>query len=248
MCDALLYFKQLRLLPGELFANVGASVEVPLVLVKGAHMKRKALQWQKLAISAAAAALMSTVVCAGDNESLDSNKAPSSERIASVEAHTVDATDGRVKAQESVNALSKDIQDLKQSVIHLNKNLRVLEEDLLFPANTQVTVFLSMDVGKFFTLDSVKLEVDGKVVASHTYTDKELVALAKGGIHRLHMENLSVGEHRLSAFFTGVGPNGREYKRGTTMKITKEKGPKYVELKITDSTLKLQPEFTVAQW
>lgn len=211
-------------------------------------MKCNAMQWKKRAIAAAAAALMSTSVYAGDDESVVSNKTPSSDQIGSVEAHAVDAADGRVKAQESVNALSKDIQDLKQSVISLNKNLRVLEEDLLFPANTQVTVFLSMDVGKFFTLDSVKLEVDGKVVASHTYTDKELVALAKGGIHRLHMENLSVGEHRVSAFFTGVGPNGREYKRGTTMKISKEKGPKYVELKITDSTLKLQPEFTVAQW
>jgi hypothetical protein len=45
-----------------------------------------------------------------------------------------------------------------------------------------------------------------------------------------------------------MGPSGREYKRGTSLEISKESGPKYVELKISDSTLKLQPEFTVAQW
>jgi len=160
----------------------------------------------------------------------------------------LEITKGRVEAQKSVNALSKDIQDLKLSVIALNKDLRVLEEDLLFPANTQLNVFLSLDIGKFFTLESVKLKLDGDFVTSHIYSDKEVVALARGGVHKLHMANLSVGEHTLSAFFTGMGPSGREYKRGTALKINKESGPKYVELKISDSTMKLQPEFSVEQW
>ena len=154
----------------------------------------------------------------------------------------------RVEAQESVNALSRDIQNLKLSVITLNKDLRVLEEDLLFPANTQLNVFLSLDVGEFFTLESVKLKLDGNFVNTHIYSKKEVIALSHGGVHRLHMANLSLGEHELSAFFTGMGPSGREYKRGTTLRISKEAGPKYVLLKISDSTMKLQPEFTVEQW
>ena len=160
----------------------------------------------------------------------------------------VGAVSSRIKAQESVNALSGDIQDLKQSVIALNKDLRVLEEDLLFPADTQVNVFLSLDVGRYFTLEAVKLKLDDQVVASHIYTEKELFALKNSGIHKLHMANLSVGKHTLSAFFTGIGPKGREYKRGTSVKIEKETGPKYIELQITDSTSKLQPEFTVKEW
>ncbi len=185
---------------------------------------------------------------AGDQAADASGDALSRDNTATAEEQALEATKGRVTAQKSVNALSKDIQELKLSVIALNKNLRVLEEDLLFPANTQVNVFLSLDVGKFFTLESVKLKLDGKVVASHTYSDKELVALSRSGIHKLHMANLSVGEHTLSAFFTGTGPSGREYKRGTTLNINKESGPKYVELKVTDSLLKLQPEFSVKQW
>lgn len=165
-----------------------------------------------------------------------------------VDDHALGATQARAKAQESVNALSGEIQELKKSVIALNKELRVLEEDLLFPANTQVNVFLSLDVGEFFALESVKLKLDGKVVTNHIYSDRERTALSKSGIHKLHMANLSVGEHTLSAFFTGMGPSGREYKRGTTLTINKENGPKYVELKISDSTLKLQPEFAVQEW
>lgn len=164
------------------------------------------------------------------------------------QSYSQEISKGRVDAQESVNALSRDIQKLKQSVITLNKDLRVLEEDLLFPANTQLNVFLSLDVGEFFSLESVKLKLDGDFVNTHIYSEKEVFALSHGGVHKLHIANLSLGEHELSAFFTGTGPSGREYKRGTTLKISKESGPKYVLLNISDSTMKLQPEFTVEQW
>ena len=205
--------------------------------------------WRNSLIMFVAALLLGpTGLLAGDQAPDASASALSSDGAAVVEERTLGATEGRSKAQESVNELSGDIQELKQSVIALNKNLRVLEEDMLFPANTQVNIFLSLDVGEFFTLESVKLKMDGKVVASHIYTDKEVGALTRGGIHKLHMANLSVGEHSMSAFFTGFGPRGREYKRGTTLKINKENGPKYVELKISDSSLKLQPEFSVREW
>ena len=196
-----------------------------------------------------AAVMVSSVDLYADNESPGSDSDVSSMADTAVtENPAVDAAASRAEAQESVNALSGDIQELKQSVIALNKDLRILEEDLLFPSNTQVNVFLSLDVGKYFTLESVKLKLDDQVVASHIYTEKELVALKNSGIHKLHMANLSVGKHSLSAFITGIGPKGREYKRGTSMKIDKENGPKYIELKISDSTSKLQPEFEVKEW
>jgi hypothetical protein len=192
--------------------------------------------------------LISAATYAGEQDSNSAADPLVADRAAAVEERTLGATQSRAEAQESVNELSREIQQLKQSVIALNKNLRVLEEDLLFPTNTQVNVFLSLDVGRFFSLEAVKLKMDGRVVASHIYTDKELVALRSGGIHKLHMANLSVGEHTLSAFFTGTGPNGREYKRGTTLTIDKKNGAKYIELAISDSSMKQQPEFAVREW
>ena len=56
--------------------------------------------------------------------------------------------------------LDQEVQGLKKDVVDLNRDLFVLEEELLFPANTQVAVFLSMDVGDFFALDSVQLKID----------------------------------------------------------------------------------------
>lgn len=196
----------------------------------------------------AAFLFLPSALIAGDERAASYTSALAEDGTTVIEESALNATEDRVQAQESVNALSLEIQALKRSVISLNSDLRVLEEDLLFPSNTQLNVFVSIDVGKFFTLDSVKMKLDGKTVASHIYTVKELLALSRGGMHKLHMANLSIGNHNLSAFFTGMGPNGREYKRATTLNISKQNGPKYIELRITDSEMKQQPEFSVKQW
>jgi len=145
-------------------------------------------------------------------------------------------------------SLDTDIQSLKKDVVDLNRDLFLLEEELLFPANTQVAVFLSMDVGEFFALDSVQLKIDQKEVINYLYTPREVDALLKGGVQRLYIGNLKVGQHELVAFFSGKGPNERAYKRGASLRFEKGVGAKYLELKIDDRQRKLQPEFEIKDW
>jgi len=140
------------------------------------------------------------------------------------------------------------VQDVKSDVIKLNRDLLVLEEELLFPANTQVALFVSMDVGKMFELDSVQIKLDDKVVAAYLYTPLEVAALHRGGVQRVWLGNLKTGEHELVAYFTGKGPHDRDYKRGATVKFDKGTEAKYIELRIRDSMGKLQPEFDVKLW
>ena len=149
---------------------------------------------------------------------------------------------------EDFKSLDQEVQSLKKEVLDLNRELFVLEEDLLFPANTQVAVFVSMDVGEFFALDSVTLKLDNKEVANYLYTEREAQALLKGGVHRVYLGNLKAGDHELLALFTGQGPHVRDYRRGATIKLTKGVGAKYVELKISDRAVKAQPEFIVKEW
>lgn len=202
--------------------------------------------------------LLSLILSAGNHAFANEDVAPQGEGRAGVGAPAaaldqiietpMSVRKSRERAQRAVNELSRDIQDLKQSVVVLNKDLRVLEEDLLFPANTRFHVFLSLNVGEFFHLEGVELRLDNETIASYLYSEEERVALAKGGMHRLHLGNISAGEHTLSAFFIGQGPNGREYKRGSSLRFTKAQGPKYVELSIADSEARQQPEFSVREW
>jgi hypothetical protein len=172
-----------------------------------------------------------------------------SEPKADSDAKADSAAGGVAKAEAAAPAgLDDRIQDVKSEVIRLNRDLLVLEEELLFPANTQVALFVSMDVGKLFELDSVQVKLDEKVVTNHLYTPLEVQALHRGGVQRVHLGNLKAGEHEIVAFFTGKGPHERDYKRGTTIKFDKGTDPKYIELRIKDSQGKLQPEFDVRVW
>jgi hypothetical protein len=144
--------------------------------------------------------------------------------------------------------LDNRIQDLKGDVIRLNRDLLVLEEELLFPANTQVALFVSMDVGKLFELDSVQVKLDDKVVTNYLYTPMEVQALHRGGVQRVYLGNLKAGTHEVVAFFTGKGPHERDYRRGANVKFEKTGEAKYIELRIQDSAGKLQPEFDVKLW
>lgn len=145
-------------------------------------------------------------------------------------------------------AVDEQVQSLKSDVLDLNRDLFVLEQELLYPANTQVAVFVSMDAGTFFALDSVQLKIDGKEVADYLYTPREVHALVQGGVQRLYVGNLKVGKHELVAFLTGKGPHNLDYTRGATLDFDKDIGAKYLELTITDDQRKLQPQFRIKDW
>ena len=198
---------------------------------------------KKLTVSAVAIAFAwmtgISAAPAQDAEMLDSDAALANSAVLAME----DA-----QQQEQFKSLDANVQDLKKDVLDLNRDLFLLEEELLFPANSQVAFFISMDVGEYFELDSINLKIDGKEVANYLYTDREVKALLRGGVHRLHMGNLKVGSHELVAVFTGEGPHVRDYRRGATLNFDKGIGAKYLELEITDRVSKQQPEFSIKEW
>ena len=156
--------------------------------------------------------------------------------------------DAAAAQRAEFRTLDEDVQDLKKQVLDLNRDLFLLEEELLFPSNTQTAVFISMDVGEFFGLDSVELKIDNKDVANYLYTEREAEALLKGGVQRLFIGNLKAGEHELVAVFTGEGPHTRDYRRAASLVFEKGIGPKFIELAISDRETKQQPEFVVKEW
>ena len=195
--------------------------------------------------SAASAALPAAVVDAMPAVS----PAPAAAASAPVAAAAPDAAASAAASEPApTGSLDDRVQQTKADVIRLNRDLLVLEEELLFPANTQVAVFLSMDVGLLFDLDSVQIKLDDKVVSTYLYTPLEVQALHRGGVQRVYLGDLRAGAHEIVAFFTGKGPHDRDYKRATTIKFDKTTEPKYIELQIKDVQQKLQPEFDVKVW
>ena len=135
-------------------------------------------------------------------------------------------------SRDEIKGLDEQVQDIKKDVLELSSELSLLEEKLLFPSNTQVSVFISMHEGDDFRLDSIRLRINDKVVAQHLYTYRELEALQRGGVQRVYTGNVPTGSHNMVIDFIGSTAAGGEYKRSGNYRLSKEVGPKFVEVKV----------------
>ena len=149
---------------------------------------------------------------------------------------------------ENNSELANELEVIKQQVLKLNRELFILEEDLLFPASTQVAIFVSVDIGKFFTLDSVELKIDDQDVAGFLYTERQRKALEEGGIQGLYQGNLKKGTHQLTAIFIGYDNDKRPVKRAVNHQFVKADDAIMLELKIADQSNDYRAKVVVEEW
>ena len=131
-------------------------------------------------------------------------------------------------AKEQSKGLDEQVQEIKTDVLGIAAQLNRLEEKLLYPSDTQMAIFVSVPQGEKFRLDAVDIQLDGKAVAHHLYTFKELEALQKGGVQRIYVGNVRTGEHPLQVTVIGKTEGGSDFQREESFKITKGIGPKFV--------------------
>ncbi len=154
----------------------------------------------------------------------------------------------KASAKKDNRSTAEKLEDLKQEVLDVNRDLYILEEDLLFPASTQLALYFSVDIGYFFNLDNIKIKLDDKQVTHHLYTQKDVNALLKGAIQKLFIKNVSTGEHELVIILIGTGPHKRDYRLAKTFQFTKGTDGQSVEIQLRDNTSKLQPKLNVVEW
>ncbi len=142
-------------------------------------------------------------------------------------------------SKEQIKGLDEQVQEVKSDVLGISAELNQLEEKLLYPSNTQIAVFVSLVSGETLRLDSVEIQLDGKPVARHLYTFKELEALQKGGVQRIYTGNVRSGEHDLQVTVIGKTGGGADFQRSESFKISKDVGPKVVEITLKGQTITL---------
>lgn len=135
-------------------------------------------------------------------------------------------------ADDSMAGLSREAEALKQDVVDLNRELLSLQEDLLYPLDTQVVFFLGVADDAPFTIESVELVVDDKVATSYLYSDREAQALKRGGVQRLHVGNLAAGTHKVQAIFNGRGTDDKFFRSTAKLQFAKRADAKYLELRV----------------
>jgi len=136
--------------------------------------------------------------------------------------------DAQADSKAQMQSLDQQVQEVKADVLSIASELSRLEEKLLYPSNTQVAVFVSLSKGATFRLDSLRIRIDGKPVAHHIYSFKELEALKKGGVQRIYTGNVRTGEHQLEVSVAGKLPSGEGFAGSESFSFSKNVEPALV--------------------
>ncbi len=129
---------------------------------------------------------------------------------------------------ENIRSLDGQVQTIKSDVLNIAAELNTLEERLLFPTHTQVSLFVAIAEDEEFRLDAVKIEIDGELATHHIYSFKELEALQEGGVQRVHTSNLTTGNHSMNVTVIGQLRNGDAFSESGQFTISKGVKPKAV--------------------
>jgi len=143
-------------------------------------------------------------------------------------------------SKEQMQSLDTQVQEIKSDVLSIAAELSRLEEKLLYPSNTQVSVFVSLAESEPLNLDWVRIGIDGEPVAHHIYAFKELEALQKGGVQRIYTGNVPTGEHQLEVSVAGKLPGGSELDRTRSFSFRKEVEPKLVGIILSGQGTSIQ--------
>ncbi len=134
-------------------------------------------------------------------------------------------------SREQIKGLDEQVQEIKKDVLAISAELQLLEEKLLYPSTSQVSLFVSVAKEGNYIPDAVQIKIDGKKVAHHIYSFKEVDALHRGGVQRIYTGNIRGGNHRLDISVIGKS-GGSKTKRKITYTLNKGVGPKLVEISL----------------
>ena len=160
---------------------------------------------------------------------------------------TVALADQQDATRQQMKGLDEQVQEIKSDVLNIAAELNNLEERLLFPSNTQVSLFVSLEPKEDFRLDAVQVTINGELATHHIYSFKELEALQKGGVQRLYTGNISTGDQRIGVTVAGKLKNGKDYSESGEFSFSKGVKPKAIGITLAGPGFGSDP-ISVGDW
>jgi hypothetical protein len=137
-------------------------------------------------------------------------------------------------SRADLRSLDGQVQEIKSDVLIIASELNNLEERLLYPSNTQMSVFVEIAPEEEFRLDAVQITINGELATHHIYSFKELEALQKGGVQRIYTGNITTGEHQIDVIISGKLKSGKDFSESGTFTFAKGIKPKALGVTLSD--------------
>lgn len=133
----------------------------------------------------------------------------------------------------SMRSLDEQVQQVKSDVLDIASELNLLEEQLLYPAHTQLSIFVTVDPEFKLRVDAVHLSLNGEQATHHIYSFKEVDALHRGGVQHLYAGNVARGDHALDVSVIGKTPDGDDFAHAQTFTFHKSVEPRMLGLTLS---------------
>lgn len=141
---------------------------------------------------------------------------------------------------DQIKDLDGQVQDFKKDALRIAAEIGQLEKKLIYPSNTQTSLFVKLAQGDGLRLDAVAIKIDGKNATQYTYSAKELEALQHGGVQRIYTDNLRTGAHTLEVAIIGKSSNNSDYQNSANHSFAKSVGTKFIEITVSGSGSSIQ--------
>ncbi len=136
--------------------------------------------------------------------------------------------------------------DEAADVAAIEGELSALEEAHPALAPDRLNVYVTLHPGDDIRLDSVRLLLDGTLLAHHLYTEREVAALRREAVHRLYRGDMAPGLHELTVEFTALDDNGLPLAQRRTVRVGAQ--PEHTRVGIVIGTRDGRPGLEVREW
>ena len=144
--------------------------------------------------------------------------------------------------------LDQQVKELSAEISALERDVDVLEKNLLFPPLTRVEVYLSLDSRADFTITSAIVHLDDQEKSFHIYTAEDVAALHLGGKQHLWEGNVALGKHGLTAVVQGKNAKGQIVEKQAVLQFEKTLAGRSLELAVEASKDSDTPVLSVKDW
>lgn len=104
---------------------------------------------------------------------------------------------------ERAQKLDQSVQALKKEVLEFNTEGQRIEDDILYPPHSRLSVYLAVRVPGFL-LQEVSVSLDNGPAQTLSYSDRDAKALlAERHIQRILRTNIAPGAHRIRLTYRG---------------------------------------------
>ena len=126
------------------------------------------------------------------------------------------------------------LMEIQRDLVELDRQFEEIREELFFPKDEEILVYLRSNLKETFPVKMVDLMVNDKKVYRHTYSDSEKIAFNFSSLQPLYRFPMKPGQYQLGLLFT-IQPDGNSKTRTQEYKfaVTKDKLPRFVEVELT---------------